>query len=167
MVLDPVFNAPLAVQIHVFAVVPAAVLGGLMLMARKGTRIHKLLGRVWVSLMAVTAISSFFIHTFRLVGPFSPIHLLSIITLVACVVIIRSARAGQFAIHRRAVLSLYWGGIGIAGAFAMVPGRIMNQVMLGGATVIGWPLAIVTAAICAAVLTRVYRSAGGPAQIGR
>jgi uncharacterized membrane protein len=32
--------------------------------------------------MAVVAASSFWIHQMRLVGPFSPIHLLSIFTLV-------------------------------------------------------------------------------------
>jgi uncharacterized membrane protein len=34
-----------------------------------------------VALMALVAISSFWIHEIRLVGPFSPIHLLSIFVL--------------------------------------------------------------------------------------
>lgn len=155
MTLEPVLTAPLAIQIHVFTVVPAAVLGAWVLYGRKGTPLHRLLGRVWVFLMAVTALSSFFIHTIRMIGPFSPIHLLSVLTLFSCGYIIWSARTRRLKAHRQAVLALYWGGIGLAGAFTIVPGRIMNQVVLGGAN--AWPLAIAAAVVCAGVLAHVYR----------
>ena len=150
MTLDPILNAPMAVQIHVFTVVPAFMLGAWMLMARKGTRIHKLLGRVWVALMAVTALSSFFIHEIRMIGGFSPIHLLSILTLFSCGFIIWTARQRRFSAHRKTVLALYWGGIGLAGAFTIVPGRIMNQAIFGGAANV-WPVVIGLAALCVGV----------------
>src|SRR4051812_50154529 len=59
----------------------AFALGLVQFAAPKGTLPHRTLGWIWVLLMASVAISSFWIHTIRLVGPFSPIHLLSIFTL--------------------------------------------------------------------------------------
>ncbi len=50
--------------------------------APKGTLPHRTLGWVWVVLMAVVALSSLFIHTIRMVGPFSLIHLLSLLVIV-------------------------------------------------------------------------------------
>ena len=119
MTFEPILNAPLAVQIHVYTVVPAFVLGAFMFWARKGTRVHKLLGRVWVALMAITALASFFIHEIRMVGDFSPIHLLSILTLFSCGFIVWTARKRRFSAHRKTVLALYWGGIGLAGAYGI------------------------------------------------
>lgn len=131
MFLQPILEAPLAVQIHVWTVLPSAVIGAAMLAARKGTPIHKIAGRVWVGLVVATAVSSFFIHELRVIGDFSPIHLLSIVTLVSCVGIVWAARTGRNNTHRKIVLTLYWGGIGLAGFFTFMPGRIMNEVMFG------------------------------------
>lgn len=131
MQIQPLLDAPLAVQIHVATVVPAAFVGAAMLLARKGTPLHKATGRVWVALMVATALSSFFIHELRVIGDFSPVHLLSLVTLNSCAVIVWSARTGRFDVHRKTVLSLYWGGVGLAGAFTLMPGRVMNEVVLG------------------------------------
>lgn len=84
MNFEPLLNAPLAIQIHVAAVVPAAIIGLVIFLRRKGTKLHRALGRVWIVLMIATAISSFFIHQINLVGGFSPIHLLSILVLLGC-----------------------------------------------------------------------------------
>ncbi|CUW42793.1 hypothetical protein B3286c1_0087 [Brucella vulpis] len=84
MNFEPLLNAPLAIQIHVTAVVPAAIIGLVIFLRRKGTKLHRALGRVWIVLMIATAISSFFIHQINLVGGFSPIHLLSILVLLGC-----------------------------------------------------------------------------------
>ena len=151
MTLDPLLSASLAVQIHVATVVPAFVMGGLMLMARKGTRVHKILGRVWIALMVITALSSFFIHEIRLIGGFSPIHLLSVVTLVSCIIIVVTARRRRFTAHRRTVLSLYWGGIGLAGAFTIIPGRIMNEVIFDGSTHV-WPVVAGAVLACTGIL---------------
>jgi uncharacterized membrane protein len=56
MTLDPLVDAPLAVQIHVFTVIPAAFLGALLLYRSKGMRLHRALGKIWLLLMAATAI---------------------------------------------------------------------------------------------------------------
>lgn len=131
MLLAPLFEAPFPIQLHVYTVVAATILGAVMLLRRKGTPSHRMLGRVWVGLMAVTALSSFFIHEINVYRGFSPIHLLSIATLVTCGYIVRSARNGNIRAHRIAVRSLYFGGIGIAGLFALTPGRIMHAMIVG------------------------------------
>lgn len=132
MILEPILQAPLAVQLHVVTVLPAAVLGACLLAGAKGTSSHRILGRLWMGLMIVTAISSLFIHQLRIIGPFSPIHLLSLLTLVNCVRAILAARRGDIARHRALVRSSYMFGIILAGLFTLVPGRSMHAVFFTG-----------------------------------
>ncbi len=132
MILAPLAEAPFAVQLHVATVLPAAVLGAFLLARPKGTPVHRLLGRLWIGLMVLTSVSSFFIHTLRIIGPFSPIHLLSILTLVSCVQAVQAARRGDIGRHRALVLRAYGLGIGVAGLFTLVPGRIMHAVVFSG-----------------------------------
>lgn len=131
MTLEPLLNASPAIQFHVLAVVPAAIIGGIMLLGRKGTPAHRIAGRVWIVLMLIAALSSFFIHTIRMWGAFSPIHLLSVLTLFGAFAVVWSARRRDFTNHQRAVKSLYFGAIGIAGGFSFLPGRIMHEVVFG------------------------------------
>jgi len=60
---------------------------------------------------------------------FSPIHLISLYVLVGSFLAYRSARRRRIAAHRRQVLGLYFGGIIGAGAFTLLPGRIMNKLV--------------------------------------
>lgn len=128
MDLLPLLEAPFAIQLHVASVVPAALLGPYMFWARKGTPVHRLLGRVWLGLMVIAALSSFFIHRINLFMGFSPIHLISIFVLVVAWLAYRSARQHRIRDHKRQVLGLYFGGIVGAGLFTLLPGRIMNEV---------------------------------------
>lgn len=132
MNIQPLVDAPLAVQIHVATVVPAAFLGAFIFLARKGTPRHRLLGRIWLSLMVVTALSTFFIHTIRAWGEFSPIHILSVVVIVSSALAIHHARKGNIRAHKSTLISIYIAGIFGAGAFTFWPGRLMNRVFLGG-----------------------------------
>ncbi|CAN7400416.1 DUF2306 domain-containing protein [Neorhizobium sp. LjRoot104] len=129
---QPLLDAPLAVQIHVAAVLPAAVLGAYILVNRKGTPAHRLLGKIWMVLMVITSLSSFFIHEIDLFHGFSPIHLLSISVLVGAWRAVTAARAKNIRAHKAAVIGMYFGGIVIAGLFTLIPGRIMNAVVFSG-----------------------------------
>lgn len=82
MSIAPLLEAAPAIPLHAFAAMAAFALGILQLVAPKGTLPHRALGWVWVGLMLVVALSSFWIHQIRLMGPWSPIHLLSIFALV-------------------------------------------------------------------------------------
>ena len=82
MSLSLLLQSSAAIQIHVVTAVLALFIGAILLLARKGTGSHRLLGRVWIGLMVTTALSSFFIHSLRLYFGFSPIHILSVLTLI-------------------------------------------------------------------------------------
>ncbi|MFK3665393.1 DUF2306 domain-containing protein [Ochrobactrum soli] len=125
----PLLQAPLAVQLHVATVVPAALLGAFILLRKKGTRRHKYLGRIWMVLMVVTAMTSFFIHQINLLWGFSPIHILSVLVIAGCIRSVIAARQGDIVIHRRITRRVYFLGIIGAGLFAFMPGRIMNAVV--------------------------------------
>lgn len=74
MSLAPLLDAVPQIPIHAFAAMTAFVLGIVQFAAPKGTLPHRSLGWIWVALMATVAVSSFWIHQIRLIGPWSPIH---------------------------------------------------------------------------------------------
>jgi len=131
MTLAPLLAATAVIQLHAFAAMAAFVLGAVQLAAPKGTIPHRLFGRLWAALMLAVVISSFFIHTIRLWGPWSPIHLLSLFTLVMLPLAVLRARRHQVEGHRRAMASLFVGALAIAGLFTFLPGRIMHAVVFG------------------------------------
>jgi uncharacterized membrane protein len=114
-----------SILIHLFTVLGAIVIGGVMLSLRKGTRLHRLSGRIWVVLMLTTALVSFGIKTS---GHFSWIHLLSVLVLF-------SIGGGLLAIYRRKIkmhqqwmTSLYIGTV-VAGVFTLLPGRRLGHLV--------------------------------------
>ena len=131
MTLDPLLSAQQPIPVHAIAALAAMVLGGLQLWGPKGTRNHRILGYIWVGLMAIVAFSGFFIHVLKLVGPFSPIHLLSALTLVSVWLAIRAARQGNIKRHRQTMVALFWMALILTGFFTFWPGRVMYQVVTG------------------------------------
>lgn len=107
----------------------AFLLGTLQLVLAKGTRLHRMVGYGWVSLMLFVAISSFWIHGIRMVGPFSWIHLLSAFTIVMSIRAVLAARGGDIKRHKRSMLILYFFALVVTGAFTLLPGRIMHEVV--------------------------------------
>jgi uncharacterized membrane protein len=132
MSLQPLMDAAPAVQVHAFAAMAAFALGLVQLSAPKGTLPHRTIGYVWVALMTIVAATSFWIHDLRMWGPWSPIHILSIITLGALPLAILHARRHRVAEHRKAMLAMFAGALLIAGLFTFMPGRIMHAVAFGG-----------------------------------
>ena len=131
MNLAPLLTAPAVIQIHAFAAIAAFALGAVQLAAPKGTIPHRTMGWIWAGLMLAVIVSSFFIHTIRLWGPFSPIHLLAIFTLVMLPLAVWRARQHDVRKHQRAMMSLFLGALVIAGIFTFLPGRIMHAVVFG------------------------------------
>lgn len=76
----------------------AFALGIAQLLGTKGTQTHRILGYVWVVLMAGTAVTAMFIHELRVWGIFSPIPLLIPVVLTSLWVGVRAARQGIFAV---------------------------------------------------------------------
>ena len=131
MSLAPLLNAAPEVQIHAFAAMAAFALGAVQLAAPKGTLPHRTLGWVWVALMLVISGSSFLIHGIKMWGPWSPIHMLSVVTPIMLVVAILAARAHRVRAHKIAMTSIFAGALALAGLFTLVPGRIMHDVLFG------------------------------------
>ena len=131
MSLAPLLDAAPQIPVHAFAAMAAIALGVVQLAAPKGTLPHRTLGWIWVALMAVVAISSFWIHELRVIGPWSPIHLLSIFTLAMLVRGVWFARNHNVRRHRLTMTITFAGALVIAGLFTFLPGRIMHAVVFG------------------------------------
>ena len=124
----PLLAAAPIVKWHTLAALLALLIGVAVVVTRKGSTVHVWLGRIWVNLMLLVALSSFWIKGF---GHVSWIHFLSIVTLVSIPVAIHAKRVGN--IRRHAItMSMTFLGLMIAGAFTLIPGRIL------GAAVFGW-----------------------------
>ena len=131
MSLAPLLNAAPAIPLHAFAAMAAFVLGVIQFTAPKGTLPHRTIGWTWVSLMLAVALSSFWIHQIKLWGPWSPIHLLSIFTLVMIPLGVWFAHRHQVTGHRRVMIGIFSGALVVAGLFTLLPGRIMHAVIFG------------------------------------
>lgn len=117
----------IVVAIHLITVLPAVCLGFINLFMMKGTPIHKSVGRWWVALMLITALTSFFIKTN---GEYSWIHLLSIFTIISLCIGIVAIRFGNRRLHRGFMVGAFFGSL-MAGLFAaIIPGRIVYEVLL-------------------------------------
>lgn len=131
MSLSPLTSASLAIQLHTFAAIAAFGLGIVQFTAPKGTLPHRLMGWIWVGLMAIVAVSAFFIHELRVWGPFSPIHVLAVVVLVTLPLGVAYARRHNVRGHQMTMLGLFLGALLIAGLFTFLPGRIMHAVVFG------------------------------------
>jgi uncharacterized membrane protein len=131
MSLAPLLDASPAIQLHAFSAIAAFLLGLVQLTAPKGTLPHRTFGFLWVGLMLLVCISSFWIHELRMWGSWSPIHLLSISTLIALPLAVRHARRHDVGRHRKAMMGIFAGALVVAGIFTFWPGRIMHAVLFG------------------------------------
>lgn len=114
---------------HVVTVLPCVPLGLYLLITRKGTSLHKQLGKLWVALMVITALSTLFIRPGM---EMTWIHIFVPITLRASYLIITKARKGDIKGHRNEIVSLYLGALMLPGIAAFViPGRLMNVMLFG------------------------------------
>lgn len=80
--------------------------------------------------MVVTAISALFIRQIN-GGQFSPIHVFVPIALHGAWKAISTARRGDIAGHKRALIGFYLGALTIPGLFAFLPNRLMGTWLFG------------------------------------
>ncbi|GLK71616.1 DUF2306 domain-containing protein [Ancylobacter dichloromethanicus] len=132
MDLAPLLDASPAIRLHAFSAIAALGLGTVQFVAPKGTLPHRSFGWLWSGLMATVAVSSFWISGMRWIGPFGPIHLLSLLVVVTLPLALLRAHRGDVAGHAAGMTGLFYWGLIAAGLFTFWPGRIMNQVLFGG-----------------------------------
>lgn len=158
--------APAILQGHVFCALAAFVLGPVALFRQRRDRLHRVFGYLWVTAMASLAVSGLFIESaeFAVVGPFGPIHLLSLYLLFGLWQGVRAVRNGNVAAHRAAMRELYFKALCLAGLFTFLPGRLLNRVIFGDQSWVGF--VVIAAGVTAIfVLPVVFRRFSGPRQV--
>jgi uncharacterized membrane protein len=128
--LGLIARAPVAVQLHLSAVAVALLVGIILLVGVKGSRLHRTLGWTWVLAMMAAAISSLFIRILNH-GAFSYIHLISGWIILILPVAVAAARTHRVKMHARTMTGVFNGGLILAGAMAFLPGRLMWAVVFG------------------------------------
>ena len=130
MTFDPILSGGSFIHVHLAAALGALAAGTWMIVAPKGTAVHRAVGRIFMVLMLVAAISTVGITGLNN-GKFSGIHLLSILTLVMVPYGWFMARRGNILAHRMTMIGLYVGGLWVPGLLAFLPGRVLHQAMFG------------------------------------
>ena len=125
------FSETHPIPLHAIMAMIAIILGGIQLSMKKGGAIHKFLGRIWVGIMMIVAITSFFIHEIKLWGAYSPIHLLSLWTIFILGVGIYYARVGNIKRHKQVMIATYFFALVLTGFFTLMPRRVMHQILIG------------------------------------
>jgi uncharacterized membrane protein len=124
-----------AIAIHMTAALGALATGPVALWARKGAaqrpKLHRAFGYAWVTLMVITAVSALFIRGGQLpnIAGYSPIHLLVPLTLFGLYGSFRYLAQGNIAKHRQIMQILYYGACVVAGAFTLLPGRLLGELI--------------------------------------
>jgi uncharacterized membrane protein len=114
------------IYIHLLAVIPSIFLGAINILLKKGTLLHKRVGKVWAVLMLITAISSLFIMP---TGGFTWLHLFSILVIICIPVGVLSIRKSNVKRHSGCMLGAYVGTV-ISAYFAVAtPGRFLYGVL--------------------------------------
>ena len=119
---------------HLATILPAFVIGAWLLFRRKGSKVHRSLGKVYMILMVATALITLAMPAQvgpRLLGHFGLIHGFSLLTLCLVPTALLAARRGDISAHRKKMVGLYIGGLVIAGVFAFMPGRMLNAWVTG------------------------------------
>jgi uncharacterized membrane protein len=116
----------LPIALHLSAALPAIALGIAVLLRRKGTSSHKLLGWIWVAAMALVAGSSFWIVELRADAGFSLLHLLSLWTLTCLACAIWAIKRGRVGTHQGFMVGVFIGLLA-AGIASLAPDRLLNQ----------------------------------------
>lgn len=118
-------TAPWYILLHLCLSLGALAIGVWSLSRKKGDGLHKALGWTWVCLMLSTAAISFAIQGR---GHFSLIHVLSVVVLVTVPLGLLHVRRGNVRAHRYTMVSTFVGLV-IAGAFTLLPYRMLGQLV--------------------------------------
>ncbi|CAN5649955.1 hypothetical protein BH10PSE14_BH10PSE14_01350 [soil metagenome] len=119
-------SVPVLVWAHLATILPALALTPVMLLRPRGDKLHRLLGKLWVAAMFLTAVISFGVRLSRH-GGLSFIHIISAYVIVAAPLIWWTARDHQVARHRRAVRGMVTGALLVAGFFTLPFGRLLGR----------------------------------------
>jgi uncharacterized membrane protein len=123
-------RVPAPIWVHIATILVALTLTPVMLLRRRGDRVHRILGWVWAVALIITAADTFLIQTLN-PGSLSYIHLLSAWTLLQVPLLVFAARTHNVRRHRSAVRGMTTGALLIAGVFTLLPGRLLPHWLFG------------------------------------
>ena len=120
--------------LHLGSVVPCFFIGALLMVIKKGSRIHVQLGRIYMILMLFTALVTLFMPADvgpRIFNHFGWIHSFSFLTLYTVPTAYLAIKKGKVKVHQRKMILLYFGALVIAGGFTFYPGRYLHSLFFG------------------------------------
>ncbi|MEA3008515.1 MAG: hypothetical protein QOJ91_207 [Sphingomonadales bacterium] len=123
---------PWIVWAHLLTILVALALTPVMMLRRRGDRLHRRLGWLWAAAMFLTAALSFAVRTIN-PGQLSLIHILSAWTLLQVPLIVLAARRHNLRRHRNAIRAMATGALLVAGIFTLVPDRLLGHWLYGRA----------------------------------
>ena len=118
------------IQVHLLTALAALLLGGVLMVVRKGRTFHRIAGWVWVSLVMVTAGATLFITELNH-GGWSWLHLFTGWVLLITPLAVLWAKRHDVRRHRSTMMGLFYGGFAINLAFAFIPGRTLWMMFFG------------------------------------
>lgn len=119
---------------HLGAIAPAFLMATFMMVTKKGTEVHKLIGRIYMVLMLFTAMVTLLMSAQvgpRLFNHFGFIHLLSVLVLYCVPSAYWAIKNGNVKRHKWSMIGLYIGGLIVAGGFTLMPGRMLGNMLFG------------------------------------
>jgi len=118
-------RVPAIIWLHLGTIAVALGLTPVLLLRRRGDSRHRLLGWIWASAMFITAVITLFVRVIN-PGHLSPIHLLSLLTIVAVPRLVWQARGHRIAQHRRGVRTVVTFALLLAGVLTFPFGRMLG-----------------------------------------
>lgn len=125
--------------LHLATVVPGFFLGGYLLLNRKGTALHRGMGKAYMVCMVLTALITLFMPAQvgpALWGHFGFIHLFSLLVLYCVPAAYVAAQRHETRAHAANMVGVYVGGILVAGAFTFAPGRLLHTWVFGSGSMV-------------------------------
>ena len=129
--------------VHALAALYVLLLGPLQILRRRRDRAHRMLGTTWVVAILVVCGSSFGIMP----NGFSWLHGLSLWTLLCMVLAIAAIRRGNVPTHRGFMIGSYVGTLTAFAFAALVPTRLIPQLLRSEPLVAGVTVLAVAATI--------------------
>ena len=108
-----------------------------ILLTKKGTKQHRILGRIWVTFLIIVSLTAIFIQAIN-PGQYSLIHLLipwtigSLIYSIWNIKKFKNTKIERYKFaHMYSMIGVYVGALLIAGAFTLMPGRFFHEILFG------------------------------------
>ena len=115
--------------IHFGTIAPCFLIAVWLLLRRKGTPLHKLLGKVYMVLISFSSVVAAAMPAAigpRLWNHFGFIHVFCVAVFVSVPYALWAIKRGNVRGHANTMRGLFLGGVIIAGAFAFGPGRMLH-----------------------------------------